>query len=158
MTIRWPERYDPRRAPVHVRNERAVAASAEVVWAWLARAERWPEWYPNASQVRILRGARGELALGTQFRWRTFGVGIRSEVVECEPPQRLAWNARGIGVDAYHAWWIEAQGSACRVLTEETQYGAVAQLGARLFPQRMWRGHELWLERLAEQARAGSQG
>ena len=155
MQIHWPEHYDPQRAPVHVRNEREIAAPIERVWAWLVRAEQWPSWYPNASGVRIENGGTA-LALGTRFRWRTFGVAIKSEVRELEAPTRLAWDAQGLGVDAYHAWLLEPTPKGCRVLTEETQHGVVARLGARLMPRRMWEGHELWLARLAERAEAGS--
>jgi hypothetical protein len=34
--IRWPERYDPARAPVHVSNEIDLAAPPEAAWAWPA--------------------------------------------------------------------------------------------------------------------------
>ena len=152
--IRWPEHYDPKHAPVHVRNELAIAAPPESVWAWLVRAAAWPRWYPNSADVRI-EGGGGELALGARFRWRTFGVAIRSQVKEFVAPERLAWDARGLGVDAYHAWWIERVPGGCRVVTEETQHGFAARLGALLLPRRMSRGHDLWLARLAAQATSG---
>jgi uncharacterized protein YndB with AHSA1/START domain len=152
--IRWPERYDPARAPVHVSNVIDAAAPPEAVWAWLIRAPLWPFWYPNASNV-VLAGGASELALGVSFTWRTFGVAIRSTVVELEPCQRIAWNAFGLGVDAYHAWEITATPGGSNVLTEETQYGWAARLGSAVFPRRMSKGHQLWLERLSEKARGG---
>jgi hypothetical protein len=150
--IRWPDRYDPSRAPVHVSNQIDAAAAPEAVWGWLVRAPLWPTWYPNASHV-VLAGGASELGLGVSFTWRTFGVAIRSTVVEFEPCSRIAWNAFGLGVDAYHAWEITPTSGACRVLTEETQYGWAARLGGLLFPKRMWKGHQLWLQRLASTAR-----
>ena len=116
--IHWPERYHPERAPVHVRNELAIAAPPETVWAWL----------------------------------------IRSEVREHGAPERLAWDAHGLGVDAYHAWWIERRPGGCHIVTEETQYGFAARLGALVMPRRMFEGHELWLARLAAQAATGPPG
>jgi len=154
--IRWPAAFEPSRSPVHVRNEIEIAASAGRVWAWLVRAERWPEWYANSRDVRFLAGRPPDLAPGTRFRWRTFGVRISSRVLEFEPPHRLAWDARGIGVLAYHAWLVQESPGGCRVLTEETQRGWLARLGARLMPARMWRGHQLWLESLRERAPAGA--
>jgi uncharacterized protein YndB with AHSA1/START domain len=151
--IRWPDRYHPARTPVHVRNERTISASAEAVWECLIRAPEWPDWYPNSRDVRLEHAPALALALGTKFRWRTFGVALESQVLECEAPNRLAWNALGLGVDAYHAWFVEARGpSACHVVTEETQYGTLARLSAVLFPRRMWEGHELWLTRLDARA------
>ena len=152
--IRWPERYDPSRAPVHVANEVDAAAPPEAAWAWLVAAPLWPSWYSNASNV-VLSGGASELALGVSFTWRTFGVAIRSTVVEFEPEGRIAWSAVGLGVDAYHAWEITQTPGGCHVLTEETQYGWAARLGSAVFPDRMSKFHQIWLERLSERAAGG---
>jgi uncharacterized protein YndB with AHSA1/START domain len=154
-SIHWPERYAPGKTPVHVRNEIETSAPPEVVWAWLLRASRWPSWYPNSHNVRINQGLSADLALGAHFTWRTFGVGIRSTVVECVPCERIAWNAHGLGVDAYHAWLITPSGTGSHVLTEETQHGWVARLGSHVFPNRMSHFHQIWLERLASCAQSG---
>ncbi len=153
--IRWPERFEPSRAPVHVRNELAVPARPEVVWAWLVRAAHWPEWYPNSHKVCIEDGSRKDLAPGANFRWKTFGVSLRSRVEEFVPCERLAWDARAPGVEAYNAWLIEPRGEGSWVLTEETQHGWLARLGALVMPNRMHRYHQLWLERLAERSASG---
>ena len=153
--IVWPARYAPGNAPVHVRNERTMRASPEAVWAALVRAARWPEWYPNSSHVTLLRGSPPDLAPDTKFRWKTFGFTIDSTVVEFVPTERIAWDARGLGVDAYHAWLIRPAADGCYVLTEETQHGWLARLGNLLFPRRMYRGHELWLDSLEKRALSG---
>lgn len=155
LEIHWPERFAPASAPVHVRNHLRIDAPAERVWAWLVRAEAWPSWYPNASRVR-LDGNRGpDLALDRAFRWRTFGVGIRSRVREFVPFSRIAWDGRAPGIDVYHAWVIAERGQGCEVVTEETQYGVMARLGAWLMPTRMSRFHQIWLEELAAKAATG---
>lgn len=157
--IHWPPKYSPSVAPVHVHNALLIDAPPEVVWAWLICAGQWPRWYSNAHNVRQPNGAAlGDLALGTPFRWRTFGVGIESTVVELEPNRRIAWNATGFGVDAYHAWVLTPHAGGCHVLTEETQYGWGARLLHFLMPQRMWKGHQLWLESLQREARKGLPG
>lgn len=153
--IIWPPRFAPANCPIHVRNEIEIAAPAEVAWAWLVRAERWPSWYANSADVRFLDGAPPDLAAGTRFRWRTFGVTITSTVREHEPPARLAWDAYSFGVEAYHAWLITPTAGGCRVLTEETQHGFLARLGALVMPNRMWRYHQVWLEGLRERAESG---
>lgn len=152
--FRWPERFRPDRAPVHVRNEIAVEAPPEVVWAWLVRAADWPRWHPNARRVRI-GGGSDALFLNARFTWSTFGVSLQSRVEEFEAPERIAWSALGWGVDVYHAWLIEPRPGGCRVLTEETQYGWACRLGSLLMPSRMSRGHQMWLERLAARASGG---
>jgi uncharacterized protein YndB with AHSA1/START domain len=153
--IRWPEEHRPGRTAIHVRNEISMPAPPRAVWAWLVRAELWPRWYPNSHRVRIVSGPRPDLGLGSRFRWWTFGVAIDSTVAEVVPRERLAWTARGAGVRAYHAWLLRPAGSGCHVLTEETQSGWAARLGGLLMPNRMHRGHQLWLETLARQAAGG---
>ncbi|MDB5986060.1 MAG: hypothetical protein JWR16_1113 [Nevskia sp.] len=154
--IRWPSHYDPAQAAVHVRNELHIAAAPATVWAWLVRAPRWPQWYINARNVRALRGSPDQLAPGSRFAWTTFGVRITSEVQEFVPEERLAWDAKSLGVDAYHAWLLtpDANGG-CTVLTEETQHGFVARGSAWLFPTRMQRFHQIWLESLRARALSG---
>lgn len=153
--IRWPQKFEPGRAPIHVRNELAIAAAAPVAWAWLIKAVRWPQWYANSHNVRV-EGGGTDLGPGMEFRWRTFGVSLVSHVTEFEPGERIAWEARGLGVLAYHAWVIApAPGGGCVVLTEETQYGFLARLGAIVMPRRMHRQHQVWLEALARQAASG---
>jgi len=153
-SIDWPEHYSPQNAPVHVRNTLEIDAPAENIWAWLVCAESWPDWYSNASRVRI-GGGEPNLSLGAEFRWRTFGVGIRSKVQEFVPCSRIAWDGSAFGISVYHAWLIVEQGDGCLVVTEETQHGPVARLGALLMPKRMSAYHQIWLESLAEKARRG---
>jgi uncharacterized protein YndB with AHSA1/START domain len=152
--IQWPERFRPGTAPVHVRNEIDVPAPPEKVWAWLVRAPTWPQWYSNAKNI-VLEGNGTELTGGTSFRWTTFGVRLRSTVREFAPPSRLAWDARGSGVEAYHAWLLTPTPQGCHVLTEETQYGSLARLSRRLQPHRMEEGHQSWLESLRSKSTGG---
>jgi uncharacterized protein YndB with AHSA1/START domain len=156
MPIIWPAKFDPARAPVHVRNEIDIEVPCERVWSWLIRAALWPTWYDNSSDVRFVDGAPPDLGAGTRFRWRTFGVRIDSTVREFQPPFRIGWDARGIGVDAYHAWLLEPATQGCHVTTEETQYGFLARAGALVLPNRMYRGHERWLRSLREKSLQGA--
>lgn len=154
--IRWPAHYDPARTPLHVRNELRIAAAPATVWAWLVRAPQWPQWYRNSRRVQMLRGGPRELTPGARFAWTTFGVRITSEVQEFVVGERLAWDAKAFGIDAYHAWLLTADAAGgCSVLTEETQHGFVARGSALLFPTRMFRFHQIWLESLRERALSG---
>src|SRR5690348_89464 len=153
--IRYPDRYHPAKTSVHVVNERIVAAPCERVWAWLVRADLWPTWYPNSSRVRLTTSSPHGLAPGTTFRWKTFGITLDSVVEEFVPGERIAWTAKALGVDAYHAWLLEPVAAGCRVLTEETQHGWLAALSHTVMRNRMRKGHDLWLERLERQAASG---
>jgi len=150
--ILWPARYEPANCPVHVRNELAMASNPETVWAWLIRAQLWPTWYPNSANIQFLTGQPPELALGTRFRWKTFGITIESTVKEFVPYERLAWDAHGSGLDAYHAWLIIKTSQGCNVITEETQRGLLPRLLNALAPKRMEKQHQVWLEKLRDNA------
>ncbi len=60
----------------------------------------------------------------------TFGT-IDSTVLGFVRHERLAWDAHWNGVHAYHAWAFERRDGGVYVLTEETQNGWLARLGAR---------------------------
>jgi hypothetical protein len=61
MGIHWPTGFEPERADLFAHNETVVEASCETVWQHIIDAHAWPQWYPNASGVRLLGGA-GALA------------------------------------------------------------------------------------------------
>jgi hypothetical protein len=151
MPINWPQRYAPHRVAAHVSNEISIAAAPRTVWSRLIRASAWPEWYPNSARVQIEGGAT-DLSLDARFTWRTFGVAVSSTVREFIPCERIAWDGSGALLDVYHAWLIEPRPNGCRVLTEENQNGLAARAQAVLMPNRMHRGHQLWLERLKARA------
>ncbi len=153
--ILWPSEFAPAATPVYVRNELVIPAARSAVWPWLVRATRWPAWYPNSANVK-LPAATIDLGPGMKFSWKTFGVSLVSEVREWVPQERLAWDARGLGVVAYHAWLLEDAAGGCRVLTEETQHGWACRLSARVFPHRMSQQHQIWLEQLGSQAASGA--
>ena len=146
--MRWPSRYAPGTAPVHVRNTIEVGAPVEAVWAWLIRAQHWPDWYVNASNVEFLDGTGPDLSSGARFKWTTFGVRLESTVREFVPRERIAWDARGIGVDAYHAWVLSPTANGTHVVTEETQHGWLARLSHLVMTGRMHKYHQIWLEGL----------
>jgi len=153
--VRWPPHYAPAAAPVYVRNELDMEAAPDVVWAWLIRAHLWPEWYSNSSNVRFVQGLPPDLMAHSRFRWKTFGVSLESTVREFIPLERIAWDARGLGVDAYHAWVISATSRGSHVITEETQHGWLARLGHFVMPWRMGKYHQIWLEQLRERSTSG---
>jgi uncharacterized protein YndB with AHSA1/START domain len=151
MPIIWPERYATERVAAHVSNEITIAAPPAAVWAWLIRAADWPAWYPNAANVR-LPGAARDLEAGTNFTWRTFGVTVKSTVREFVPEQRIAWDGTALLLDVYHAWLIEPRAGGCWVLTEENQNGLAAVAQKMFMPNRMFGGHQVWLQKLRDKA------
>jgi hypothetical protein len=152
LAVEWPPHYAPGESAVHVCNGLAVQAAPEAVWAWLIRAQLWPSWYENS---KFPQGSPRDLAKGTRFRWKTFGVTMESTVLEFVPGERIAWDAHGLGVDAYHAWVLHRTAQGSYILTEETQNGWLVRLGNLFTPGRMHKHHQLWLEGLRDNAAKG---
>jgi len=144
--IVWPPAFDPDHADLFAHNEIQIGASCRSVWRHLTAAVDWPRWYPNSAKVQLSGGTKdGTLHLGTRFSWRTFGIDVKSEVVELVPLQRLAWTGKTADIDAYHTWYLSEQSGACHVVTEESANGAGARALVARDPGGMHRGHELWL-------------
>jgi len=155
-SIRWPEEFDLARRPIDVRNELATPVPIDRVWAWLIRAARWPSWYMNSKNVRFLDGQPPDLALGTRFRWWTFDATITSTVREFNPEEgRISWDGNAWGIHVYHAWLIRPTPEGCHLVTEERQHGLLTRLNKIVFPTKMSRYHQIWLERLRDNAASG---
>jgi hypothetical protein len=152
MQIIYPSKFNPRNAPVYVSNEIDIEAAPEKAWEWLVSAKTWHEWYQNASAIELINQTGDKLLSGSIFRWKTFGVRLRTEVVEFVPNERIAWLAKGTGIVAYDAWLFIPGASGCKVVTEETQYGWLCRLAKFFFPRRMYIYHQKWLEGLKKKA------
>jgi len=148
--INWPDEFRPENCAVHVTNAMDMDVSMERVWNCLVRATEWPDFYPNASNVKILDGYSQQLDMGTRFRWKTFNMTIETTVTEFEPYERLAWEAHSMGMHVYHAWLITPRSDGCRVVTEETQNGLIPLIGKFLMPGSIYKQHQIWLETLCE--------
>jgi len=153
----FPEGKRPHESPIYTHNELEVDAPPEQVWAWLVRAQRWPEWYGNAKDIDI-EGGSPDLALGTMFHWTTFGVRVHTRIEELVPNRRLSWSGKGLlGATAYHGWVIlPREGGGCIVITEETQQGIVPSAGRFFLRSGLLEWHQKWLVGLAKMAANGS--
>jgi hypothetical protein len=56
--IHWPGRFAPVSADMFSHNAVTIHAGCGVVWDNLLTATRWPQWYPNARQVRLEGGRK----------------------------------------------------------------------------------------------------
>jgi len=150
--MNWPAGFEPENSRVHGRNEIAIAAPPERVWRWIIRAAQWHEWYPDCANMTFLSGVPPDLAAGTIFRWKTFGVYTTCTVAVFDPPHEIGWTARG-AVSAYHGWEIEPDANGgCRVITEECQNGIIPALASWYLRPLVIRAHATWLECLKRMA------
>lgn len=111
-------------APLAARKEILIAAPVEKVWRIQSAIERWPEWQPDVSSVRL----EGALTPGTVFRWKAKGLTITSTLQEVEPPRRISWTGVAPGMQAIHIWLFEPQDNFTRVVTEESLSGWLTHL------------------------------
>jgi uncharacterized protein YndB with AHSA1/START domain len=146
--IHWPMGFAPEIADMFSHNEIMIHAHCSTVWRHLVAAPQWPDWYPNAHDVRLPNSEKGILRQGTRFGWETFGVHIDSTVNEYVPGRRLGWFGKGPRVAAYHTWLLTSVADGCRVVTEEATKGPGAVAGRKSDPGALHAGHELWLNRL----------
>jgi hypothetical protein len=112
------------RAPVVGAAEIEISATADLVWDVLTGFNRWPTWNPDVESVSM----HGDVAVGSEFRWKAGPGTITSTIQEVDPPRRIAWTGRTLGIQAVHVWWLEPSDGVTTVLTEESYQGLVARL------------------------------
>jgi len=70
----------------------------------------------------------GPAKVGTSFKW----VGGKSKIVsrleEVDPPKRIAWSGKTLGIRAIHVWELAEKGEGTQVRTEESFEGLVVRL------------------------------
>ncbi len=154
--MQWPSGKEAGNSKVFARNELVIPAPPERIWRWLCRAERWPEWYSNCTDIRLRDAAGPDLAAGTRFVWKTFGVRVRSQVVTYIRSIELGWSATAFGLRGYHGWLFEALDTArTRVITEETHIGPLTRVGRWHLRRELSAAHRKWLKELSRVAESG---
>ena len=148
--IHWPPGFDPLKADLFAHNELLIDASCERVWQHIIEAPKWPQWYPNARDVRIVSGSNPVLEDGTAFRWTTFGLTIESRIHEFVPFSRIGWYGYAPGTEPafYQTWYLIRRGNGCRVVTDEVGNGRDAANLRQTDEGLMHRAHDLWLATL----------
>src|SRR2546426_12239803 len=91
--IPCPPGFDPLKADLFSQNELLINASCERIWRHVIEALKWPQWYPNSKDVRIVSASSSMLRDGTVFRWTTFGLPLeRSEERRVGKECRSRWS------------------------------------------------------------------
>jgi len=151
--IHWPTGLSPEKADLFAHNEIFINAPCTTVWKDITEAEKWPEWYPNSSNVKVLNNKTGILEKNSLFTWNTFGIHLDStRVHEYVLNSRLGWFGYTNGLKAYHTWLLEGQSGGCKITMEEIGMGAGAKAMHAKDPNAMQKGHQLWDTRLKQLA------
>src|SRR5689334_1769307 len=81
-----------------------IAAPAATVWAVMSDVERWHEWTPSVTSVRLME--KGPLAIGSRawIRQPKFPPALW-QVTAIEPPRRFVWRSGlpGMWVYGHHS-------------------------------------------------------
>ncbi len=150
--IRWPARYEPKKATFFVSNQIDVAAPPQHVWDILINVDSWPEWYAGASNLHLQSDTPGKLALNARLSWTIMDLDFVSTVKEFEPPYRLSWESRKSTIQGYHAWLLIPTDTGTRVVTDESQFGILAWLQGIFVPTKLSRLHDASLAKIKQRA------
>lgn len=131
-------------APALASAEGVVPAPPDEVWAVLSDIEAWPSWNPDVKQASL----EGPLAAGSAFVWKAGPGTIRSVLQVVEPPSRIGWTGKTMGIDAVHVWEIEAVEGGSRVRTEESWSGLIVRLFAPMMKGQLQKSMDGGLQHL----------
>jgi uncharacterized protein YndB with AHSA1/START domain len=113
-----------RDAPVVAAGEIEITADADKVWEVMTGVEKWPTWNPDVEEASL----SGDVAEGTEFRWKVRTGMINSTFKQVERPRLLAWTGKGFGVNAVHIWRLEPRDGSTLVGTEESSEALLARI------------------------------
>lgn len=113
-----------RQAPVFGASEIEIAAAPDAVWDVLTDFERWPTWNPDVKAMSV----DGEVAPGTEFKWRSGPASITSTIRRVERPRVIAWTGKTFGMSAIHVYRLDSRDGETLVHTEESLEGWLARL------------------------------
>jgi uncharacterized protein YndB with AHSA1/START domain len=156
-TIRWPARYEPKKATFFLSNQIEVAAPPEQVWRVLIDVDSWPEWYAGARNLKLTSSTPGKLAPDAVMSWNIMDLDFVSTVKEFEPPYRLSWESRKSTIQGYHTWLLIPTETGTRVVTDESQFGILAWLQGIFVPNKLSQLHDQSLAKIKERAEAAAQ-
>jgi hypothetical protein len=133
-----------RGAPVVSAKQIEIAADPEAVWEVLAAFDRWPSWNPEVRSMSM----HGPLAVGSTFRWKAGPGTISSTIRQIEPPRRIGWTGRTLGMKAFDAFQLQPHEGRTVVREQESWNGLVAHLFRRSLQKTLDRSLDSGLQHL----------
>jgi uncharacterized protein YndB with AHSA1/START domain len=106
-----------------IRREVLIPQPREQVWRALTESTAVAEWmFPNDFEPRV--GHHFTFQVPPNPKANFDGLVVRCEVLECEPPSRLAfsWSAGGPVVDTRVSFRLEPDGEGTRIFFEHSGF------------------------------------
>jgi uncharacterized protein YndB with AHSA1/START domain len=141
-----------RDAPLWAREEVDIDAPIAVVWDVLTNVKDWARWNPAVQSAEMT----GPVAPGTEFRWKAGPGTIESRMEVVEPPERLGWTGRTLGLSAIHVWTLKLRDGATHVTTLEFMEGRAARLLRGTIKKNLDTSLEKWVRGLKTESEARS--
>lgn len=140
------------RAPVEVRNEIAIPATAERVWDLLAEVGEWPSWYRACQWVRV--ESKDDAGRPLSFRWKAHPITLVSRIVASVRPHvfTIVADARGLHADRTFTIRPAPDGLATVVVSDETQIGPLPWVARMYLTPRLHAANEVMFQDLARAA------
>lgn len=138
----------------HMQSDVIVKASVERVWVTFADAARWPEWSPVCAEVRsdLARSWTAGARLGFKLRMAGRRVPFNVEIVESDPPRRVAWSSAKFTITAKRTFTFTSVTGGTRV-TDRKEFSSTALPVGLWYPRRVIRTMtERWLLDLKTEA------
>jgi uncharacterized protein YndB with AHSA1/START domain len=111
-----------------ITKELLLPQSREQVWRALATSEALAEWLlPNDFEARL--GHKFTFQVPPNPKTNFDGMAIHCEVLECEPPSRLAFSWVAGGFDTRVSFRLEADGEGTRLLFEHSGFDSALPRG-----------------------------
>ena len=109
-----------------------IQAPPPLVWEIMRDVERWPEWTPTVTSIRLLD--RGPLTVGTRAIIRQPKLPpARWRVTELDETHRtFTWISRAPGLRVVARHWVEARGDGSRATLSLRFSGVFAGLFAHI--------------------------
>lgn len=146
--IRWPARYEPKKATFFVSNTIEIAAPPQTVWNVLIDVESWPQWYAGAKNLSLTSSVPGKLTPDAVLAWNIMDLDFISTVKEFDPPYRLSWESRKSTIQGYHTWLLIPTETGTKVVTDESQFGILAWLQGIFIPSKLSKLHDETLAKI----------
>jgi uncharacterized protein YndB with AHSA1/START domain len=113
-----------------IRREILIPQAREQVWGAIADSTALAEWmFPNDFAPRVGHHFTFQVPPNPKVGFE--GLVVRCEVLECEPPNRLAfsWTAGGPVVDTRVSFRLEPDGDGTRIFFEHSGFDVSQPLG-----------------------------
>lgn len=112
------------RAPVVVKSEIEIAGAPEAVWDVLTDFRAWPSWNPDVKSMSFA----GEVAEGSEFKWKAGPGTITSTIRRVERPRLIGWTGKNPRYERRDVYRLEPRDGKTLVSTEESFDGLIARI------------------------------